>query len=132
MVRTAAVFGGPNSFPARILARARAGERLRVVADQTVNPTYAADLAAAAVDLAEKGFAGIVHGVADGCAGWDEFARAALFESGVKADVESIQTSAHPAPARRPANGCLVTIRYQALRPWREAVRGWATQVKRA
>src|SRR6266446_6487384 len=88
IIRTAALFGGDgslqrHSFPERILERARAGEKLRVVSDQTVNPTYARDLAAAAVELAEEGFAGIVHAVADGCAGWDEVARAALAEAGL-------------------------------------------------
>ncbi|HEX2682063.1 MAG TPA: NAD(P)-dependent oxidoreductase, partial [Candidatus Dormibacteraeota bacterium] len=90
VVRTAAVFGGPRSFPARILERARAGEGLRVVSDQTVNPTYARDLAVAALDLAERGFAGIVHAVADGCCAWDELARVTLGEAGVSAEVESI------------------------------------------
>lgn len=130
VVRTAAVFGTTGrSFPERILERARAGERLRVVSDQTVNPTYAADLAAAAIEMAEEGIAGTVHAVADGCAAWDEFARVALAEAGVAVEVESISSAAYPAPARRPVNGCLATIRYRALRPWREAMRDWAAAV---
>jgi len=134
VVRTAALFGSitGRSFPERIVQRARAGENLRVVSDQTVNPTYAKDLAAAAVELAEEGFAGIVHVVADGCAGWDEFARVALAEAGVEADVESITSAEFPAPARRPVNGCLATIRYRALRPWQEAVRDWAQSLEKA
>lgn len=132
VIRTAAVFGTTTgrSFPERILERARANQELRVVSDQTVNPTYARDLAAAAVELVGQGFAGIVHAVNDGCAGWDEFARAALAESGVDARVESIATGAYMAPARRPANGCLATIRYHPLRPWRDAVRDWAQTLK--
>ena len=128
VVRTAAVFGTTTgrSFPERILERARSGERLRVVSDQSVNPTYAKDLAVAAVDLAERGMAGIVHVVNDGCSGWDEFARVALAEAGVQAAVESIKTSDHPTPAWRPINGCLASIRYPALRTWKEAVRDWA------
>ena len=125
VVRTAAVFGGPQSFPMRILDRARSGESLRVVSDQTVNPTYAKDLAEAAVELAEQGMAGIVHAVAEGCSAWDEFARVVISESGLATSVEAIRTSAYPAPARRPANGCLASIRYRALRPWKDAVREW-------
>ncbi len=53
IIRTAAVFGGGVNFPMRVLGRARSGERLRIVADQKVNPTYAKDLAAAAVELWE-------------------------------------------------------------------------------
>ena len=125
VVRTAGVFGGPASFPKRILDSARAGETLRVVSDQTVNPTYAKDLAAAAVELASEGLAGIVHAVADGCPSWDEFARTVLFEAGLDAPVVPVKTGDYPAQAKRPANGCLGTIRYRALRPWREAVRDW-------
>jgi dTDP-4-dehydrorhamnose reductase len=128
VIRTAAVFGRTTgrSFPERIVERARAGQKLRVVSDQTVNPTYARDLAAAAVDLAGQQLAGVVHCVADGCAGWDELARAALAESGLKAEVESITTDAFPTPARRPRNGCLGSIRYHPLRHWKDAVAEWA------
>lgn len=128
VVRTAAVFGSTTgrSFPERIVQRARAGESLRVVSDQTVNPTFARDLAAAAVDLAQQRFAGLVHGVSEGCASWDDFARAALTATGLHAEVESITSDAFPTAARRPANGCLDTIRYHRLRPWQEAVGDWA------
>ncbi len=128
VVRTAGVFGRlGHSFPERILARARAGEPLRVVSDQRVNPTYARDLAAASLELAEQGFAGIVHAVADECSGWDEFARAVLAESGFQTPVESASTAAYPTPARRPLNGCLETMRFRRLRPWRKALRDWAS-----
>ncbi|HET9782278.1 MAG TPA: dTDP-4-dehydrorhamnose reductase [Candidatus Dormibacteraeota bacterium] len=128
VMRTAAVFGRTTgrSFPERIVERARAGEKLRVVSDQTVNPTYARDLAAAAVDLAEQRFAGVVHAVAAGCATWDEFARAAIADAGLHAQVEAIKSDAFPTPARRPVNGCLVSIRYHPLRHWKEAVSEWA------
>ncbi len=125
VVRTAAVFGGPNSFPSRMLEQARAGQTLRVVADQTVNPTYARDLAAASLELADEAFAGIVHCVADGCTSYYEFARSALAEAGVTARVEPVKTGAYPAPARRPANGCMSTIRFRALRLWQEALVDW-------
>jgi dTDP-4-dehydrorhamnose reductase len=128
VIRAAGVFGTTTgrSFPERILQRARSGERLRVVSDQSVNPTYATDLAVAAVELAERGMAGIVHVVNDGCAGWDEFARVALAEARVEAAIESVKTADYPTPARRPINGCLASIRYHALRPWKEAVGDWA------
>jgi dTDP-4-dehydrorhamnose reductase len=132
VVRTAAVFGGPQSFPSRIIESARAGQPIRVVSDQTVNPTYAKDLAAAALELARDEFAGIVHAVSDGCSAWDEFARAALFEAGLRVTVEPIKTVDYKADARRPAHGCLGTIRFRALRPWREAVEEWAAGLKEA
>ena len=122
MVRTAALYGGPNSFPMRILERARAGDQLRVVSDQLVNPTFARDLAALAVELAEKGTAGIVHAVADGCCGWDEFARAVLAEAGIGVEVTSVSSADYPQAARRPKNGCLASTRIAPFRGWREAL----------
>jgi dTDP-4-dehydrorhamnose reductase len=128
IVRTAALFGRGVNFPTRILARARSGEALRVVSDQKVNPTYARDLAAAAVALAEAGVAGIVHAVAAGCTTWDDFARAVLEEAGRTEPVESVGSGDYPTAARRPVNGCLATTRYRPLRPWREALHEWALE----
>ena len=132
VIRTAALFGDTGStikggsFPDRILARAFTGEPLRVVADQTVNPTYTGDLAPAAIGLGESGLDGLVHVVAAGCAGWDQFARAVLEESRVQATVNPIRSADLDALARRPANGCLASTRVDPLRPWREGLHEWA------
>ncbi len=122
IVRTAALFGGPRSFPGRVLERARAGQALRVVSDQSVNPTFTRDLAAAALELVRADATGLVHGVADGCTGWDGFAQAVLAESGLDVAVESVPTGAYPTAARRPKNGCLASTRIAPLRHWREAL----------
>ncbi|HUY74344.1 MAG TPA: dTDP-4-dehydrorhamnose reductase [Candidatus Dormibacteraeota bacterium] len=132
VIRTAGVFGGDGgqSFPEKIAQRVRSGLRPRVVADQFVNPTYTGDLAPAALRLAEDGLEGVVHVVAEGCSGWDEFARVALAELGLDAGVDPISTVELAAPARRPLNGCLASIRVEALRPWREALHEWGQRVK--
>jgi dTDP-4-dehydrorhamnose reductase len=132
VIRTAALYGGPRSFPLRILERARPAARLPVVSDQRVNPTYARDLAVAAVELAEQGATGIVHAVSQGCCGWDEFARAVLEEFGVTTQVDPVSSASYPAAARRPRNGCLGSTRYRPLRPWREAFHAYATEVLHA
>lgn len=132
VIRSAALFGdsGPStpgrSFPDRILARARSGEGLRVVSDQRVNPTYARDLAATAVKLAERRTTGLLHVVAEGCCAWDEFARAALAECGVRAQVQAVMSAEVVLAARRPLNGCLASERTGALRPWQEGLHEWA------
>ncbi len=134
VVRTAAVYGHRGagaqggSFPHRVVERARRGETLRMVDDQRVNPTYAADLAAAAKALAGGGLTGIVHAVAAGCCTWLDFAVAAIEAAGFTARVEAITSDAFPAAARRPANGCLTSERLAPLRPWREALREWAAR----
>jgi dTDP-4-dehydrorhamnose reductase len=132
VIRSAAVFGTRGSeikggsFPDRILSRAAAGLPLRVVSDQRINPTYALDLARLAVELVASGMSGVVHGVAEGCCAWDEFARAVLAECGVEAEVEPVSSLAMGLPARRPLNGCLGSERVSLLRPWREGLREWA------
>ena len=132
VIRTAAVFGDQGSaikggsFPQRIVERARRGERISVVSDQRVNPTYARDLARAAIELVAGELTGVVHAVAEGCCGWDEFARAALAACGVDANVEPVTSAEFAAPAARPLNGCLGSIRTVALRPWRQALAEWA------
>jgi dTDP-4-dehydrorhamnose reductase len=137
VLRTAAVFGDRGSaskggsFPQRIVERAGRGERIRVVFDQRVNPTYARDLAGAASALAAGELTGLVHAVAEGCCGWDEFAREALAACGLDATVEPISADELAAPAARPLNGCLASERTQPLRPWQEGVAEWASNWKR-
>lgn len=128
VLRTAAVFGGRrgDSFPEKILDRARKNQPLRVVGDQRVNPTCTRDLAAAAVELLEAGASGLLHAAAAGCCGWDEFARAILAEHALDVDVTTISSAELAAPAPRPANGCMESVRMPALRPWREGLREWA------
>ena len=134
VIRTSAVYGDTGSaikggsFPERIVERGRRGEPLRGVADQRVNPTYAADLAPASMELAADGMVGIVHVVAAGCAAWDEFARAALAECGVSAEVESTFSGDLASGAARPLNGCLESTRVGALRPWRDGLHEWAVR----
>ena len=134
VIRTAAVFGDRGSavkggsFPERIVERAIRHERIRVVSDQRVNPTYASDLAEAAIALAAEETSGIVHVVAEGCCAWDEFARAALAECGIDAEVESVPSAELVAVASRPFNGCLGSERVAALRPWRGGLAEWAAK----
>jgi dTDP-4-dehydrorhamnose reductase len=134
VVRTAAVFGDQGSaikggsFPLRIVQRAARGEPIRVVSDQRVNPTYASDLARAAIALASGELSGLVHAAADGCCGWDEFAREVLAACGVDATVEGVTTAELGAPAARPFNGCLRSVRMKPLRPWHEGVSEWAAR----
>lgn len=127
VVRCAGLFGSGGSavkggsFPERILARARAGDPLRVVDDQRLNPTSTADLAAGAVKLVDDGMEGVVHLVADGCCSWWDFSVETLRLAGVERPVERIPTP--PGGASRPRNGCLTSVRVPPLRPWQEGLR---------
>ena len=134
IVRTSGVFaaGGSKakggSFVERILARARSGQPLRVVADQTFSPTYAPDLAAGLLALIDARARGLVHLTNDGACTWHEMAVAALDLAGIRVPVEAIRAQDLGLPARRPAYSVLDNARYRALglpplRHWRDALR---------
>jgi dTDP-4-dehydrorhamnose reductase len=124
--------GKGGSFVDRVLAQARRGEPLRVVDDQVTAPTWAADVAAALLRLFPRWIAddappGVYHVTNAGACSWWEFARAALAEAGVAAEVTPVSTAAFGARARRPAYSVLANARLAALgepplRPWRDAL----------
>ncbi len=133
VVRTSAVLGvgasraKGGSFVERILARAREGQPLRVVSDQVFSPTYAPDLAAALVALAERGARGLVHVTNSGTCSWHALAVAALELAGIDRPVAEIASAELRAPARRPAYSVLAgercaTLGLPPLRHWREAL----------
>jgi dTDP-4-dehydrorhamnose reductase len=124
-VTGAAVKGG--SFPARILARAAAGQPLRVVADQRLNPTYTADLARGALELLDRGLEGVVHLVAAGCCSYWELAVEALRLAGLAPSVAPVTTAELGAAAPRPPNGCLASERVSPLPDWRTGLAAWWT-----
>lgn len=142
IVRTSGVFasGGSRdkggSFVERVVERARGGQTLRVVDDQRFAPTYAPDLAQAALALVDAGARGVFHVTNDGACTWHELAVAALEEAGVSAPVEAITSADLDAPAARPRYSVLDTARYRALglaplRPWRDALREMAASLPR-
>jgi dTDP-4-dehydrorhamnose reductase len=78
VVRTTVVYGPDpqeKNFVHALLRAGRAGTSMRVVTDQVSSPTYAPDLAAAAVELAELGFTGVIHLAGDAVVSRLDFAR---------------------------------------------------------
>ncbi len=131
IVRTAWLFGPPGAdFPARILAaaeRARAGgERLRLVADETGSPTYAADLADAIVELVGSGeYEGIHHVVNSGRATRAEWARGVLELAGIDVETEDVPASTWTRASTPPAWAVLEPTQLpggEPLRPWQAAL----------
>jgi len=133
VVRTSGVLGRRGSaqkggsFVDRILARARTGQPLRVVADQVFAPTSARELAGALVELVRLGARGLCHVTNEGSCSWHELATAALAAAGLERPVEPIAAAELGLPARRPAYSVLDNSRGRALglpplRPWRDAL----------
>jgi dTDP-4-dehydrorhamnose reductase len=133
VVRTCGLYGvwgsggkGGN-FVETMLRLAGQGKPLRVVADQVCTPSYAADVAEAALALVRAGRHGLYHVRSGGACSWYEFARAIFELAGVRADVTPIASAEYGAAARRPAYSVLGMGAYEALglprlRPWREAL----------
>ena len=133
VVRTSGVLGRGGSaqkggsFVDRILAQARAGKPLRVVADQMFAPTSAVELAGAIVALVRLRVRGLCHVTNQGSCSWHELATAALAAAGLTRPVEAIAVAELGLPARRPAYSVLDTSRGRELglpplRSWKDAL----------
>ncbi|MBI1796328.1 MAG: dTDP-4-dehydrorhamnose reductase [Candidatus Eisenbacteria bacterium] len=128
IVRTAWLFGaGGANFIDTVLARARAGEPLRVVDDQTGSPTWTADLAVGLVQLATAGAVGTYHCTAAGACTWHGLAAELLAHQGLDASLEPIDSATLGRPAPRPAYSVLSCDRFEkatghAMPEWKDAV----------
>ena len=138
IIRTCGLYGVATShkgwtFPELMLKKAQAGEKLRVVQDQVLTPTYTRDLVRAVLAVMEKDRPGLYHLTSAGACSWYEFARATLELAGVRAELEPVSSEAFSARARRPAYSVLASERLsdlglEGLRPWREALRAYLTE----
>ncbi len=130
VVRTAWVFGRVGrSLVETVLARARAGEALRMVDDQRGSPTCALDLAVAVARIATGAHTGVFHVTNGGDCTPHELARDVLELAGLgAADLQAITTAELGRPAPRPRFSVLRSERLHEaglapLRHYREALR---------
>jgi dTDP-4-dehydrorhamnose reductase len=133
IVRVASLFGrvgaqgtGRN-FVETIITKARAGERLRVVNNICMSPTYTRDAARALEHLIRQGSTGLFHLTNSGACTWYEFAHKALNLAGLDDMVDPVSSRDYPYRARRPRNSSLSSIELDSLvknslRPWQEAL----------
>ncbi len=120
IVRTAWVHSpGGNNFVRTMLRLAGERDSLRVVGDQTGNPTYAPHLCAAILEIARQvkragdGFNGwgTYHAAGNGVTTWHGLASEVMRVSGElggpSVPVQAIATADYPTPAKRPVNSAL-------------------------
>ena len=133
VVRTQWLYGpgAGGNFVRAILARAAAGETLRVVRDEWGHPTWSGSLAGALLDVARLGLRGTLHLANRGVASRDEFAREIVSEGARRGlnplvPVEPIERADLALPAERPAHAVLDLARASQagvdLGHWREAL----------
>ncbi len=125
IVRTSGLFGpGGQNFVEAVLRKARAGESLRIVADQICRPTFAPDLAAAVGMIIGSGNYGIFHVASAGETSWAGFAREILKAARITGiGLEEISSAELDRAAPRPAYSVLDTRAFEltfghVLPPW--------------
>jgi len=138
IVRTGWLYGAHGrNFVDTILARALAGDAIRVVGDQRGRPTWARNLAEVLLELVERGVPGGVWHAADGGeASWADLARMALRLRGLPTAVEEVSSAAWGAAAPRPTYSVLdLTETERALgrsfEPWEEALERYLSEPQR-
>ena len=113
ILRTAWVFSEyGNNFLKTMLRLGVERDKLSIVGDQIGCPTYAQDIARSIVEIApqlnSREYNGIYHYCGDQPCSWYDFANA-IFDQAmtnnpkIPSIVNSIETSAYPTPAKRPA-----------------------------
>jgi len=139
VVRAAGLYGLHGSvskggnFVQRMLARGREQGALKMVADQLLQPTFTADLAAAIVDALERDVDGLLHLTASDACSWHEFTVAIMELAGLDVPVETVSTVIPPGGVDRPLNGVLARPRADALglpalRPWRDGLEDYMSR----
>jgi len=121
-----------GNFVQRMLARADRREPLRMVADQRLQPTFTADLAAALVEAVDRDATGVVHLATAGECSWYEFTQAIMDIAGIDVAIEPTETTVPAGGPDRPLNGVLARPRADSLgltplRPWRDALADYMT-----
>lgn len=121
ILRTAWVFGEHgNNFVKTMLRLGSQRDQLGIVADQFGGPTYAGDIAAALLVIADKAVVapetltwGVYHFAGEPHVNWHQFSQA-IFDKAVEAQLlakapqlNALTTADYPTPAKRPANSRL-------------------------
>jgi dTDP-4-dehydrorhamnose reductase len=139
IVRTASLFGRTGArgkggnFVETVIAKARAGERLKIVDDVRMSPTYSYDAAQAVARLLEAQTTGLIHLSNQGFCSWYDFAVTILALTGLSADIKAVPSESYPTRAGRPRNSALESERLldilgAPLPPWRSGLRAYLAE----
>ena len=122
-----------NNFVKTMLRLMSERESLNVVGDQVGSPTYAADLAAAIMQIVEqqqttgKSFGGVYHYSNEGIISWFDFATEIKALGNKNCSINSIPTSSYPTPAKRPGYSAMNKDKIAStfnlkLRDWKDSL----------
>jgi dTDP-4-dehydrorhamnose reductase len=122
--------GKGGNFVETMLKLALEQEKLNVVDDQILSPTYTKDLAQKIAQLISTEYYGTFHITNRGACSWYEFAREILKLAGLKKPVIPISSDQYPQKAKRPRFSVLDNYQLRLLgmddmRPWQEALKDY-------
>jgi dTDP-4-dehydrorhamnose reductase len=115
IIRTSWVFSSHgNNFVKTMIRLMKERATLNVVSDQIGRPTYAKDLAIATLKIINevsggKKIHGVYHYANKGVTSWFEFAQQIKKNAGLSCELNPINTTQFPTPAKRPAYSVLDT-----------------------
>ena len=136
ILRTAWLYGYEgNNFVKTIVKTGREKGFLKVVDDQTGNPTNAADLAWHICKLLKTSEYGTYHCTGKGECSWFEFACEIVKNFGIDATIKPCSTDEFPRPAPRPRYSSLKNFMLELtvgdhFRPWKSALEAYSKNIK--
>lgn len=132
IVRTCGLYGRratkvKGNFVETMLRLGRERPELKIIHDQRCTPTNAGDLAAALIELLQRGPFGVYHATNSGDCSWYEFAQEIFRLAGLSPRVIPITTNEYGAKAPRPGYSVLnceklAGVLGRPLRPWQAAL----------
>jgi len=132
IVRTASLFGKTGArgkggnFVETIIKKAKAHEKIKVINDITMSPTYSRDAANGLATLLRNRVTGLFHIANRGACTWYEFAKAILELAECGDVIDPVSSNEFLPNARRPKNSALVTERRGSeLRPWKDGLKDY-------
>lgn len=128
--------GKGGNFVETMLRMATRGKPLRVVNDQRCCPSFTADVASAAIALADTAKFGLYHLTNSGACTWYEFAAEIFRQAGIAADWTPISSVEYGAAAQRPMysvldNAKAVAAGVTRLRDWKAALGDYLSRRER-
>jgi len=133
VVRTCGLYGLAGSrgrggnFVETMLSKARNGDSIRVVNDQTITPTSTLEVARQMAALLTTTNYGLFHMTSEGSCTWYEFAEAIFELAGISANLSPTTSDLYKTPAIRPRYSVLENARLKQLglnrmHHWREGL----------
>ena len=140
VLRTSWVYSAMgHNFVKTMLRLSQTRDKITVVNDQHGCPTYAPDIAEAVFQILKNAskqadWNQVYHCTNQGSTTWYEFAKTIFELADISIQVEPIQTSMYPTPARRPSNSILNGDKLHThfgleLRLWVEALKACLDQL---